>query len=141
MIFENVKDSNFKRVHDFLSGVSSIESVDDNILKNAVIALDNDKIVGCISFEEYDRIGLIRYFIFKKILSNDFLDELLEKLMINANSLKLKKIVCVADGEQIEELFLSLGFQYIEQKIFINEEKLENTLFSKSRMLYKNVIA
>jgi hypothetical protein len=139
MIFENVKDSNFKLVYDFLSGVSSIENIDDNVLKNAVIALENDRIVGCISFEEYDKFGLIRYFVFKKILSNDFLDELISKLMINANLMNLKKLVCVADTEQINELFISLGFEQINKKIFINEEKLENTSFSKSRLLYKTV--
>ena len=139
MIFENVKDSNFKLVHDFLSGISSIDTIDDNILKNAVVALDNEKIVGCISFEEYDKYGLIRYFVFKKILSNDFLDELIGRLMINAKSLNIRKLVCVADTEQIEELFLGLGFEYIDKQIFINEERLENTSFCKSKLLNKAV--
>ena len=139
MIFENVKDSNFKMVYDFLSSVSSIDGLDDHILKNAIVALDNGKIVGCISFEEYDKVGLIRYFVFKKILSNDFLDNLITKLMENAKRLDIRKLVCVADSEQIEELFLSLGFEYINKQIFINEEKLENTSFSKSNLLFKAV--
>ena len=139
MIFENVKDSNFKMVYDFLSSVSSIDGLDDHILKNAIVALDNGKIVGCISFEEYDKVGLIRYFVFKKILSNDFLDNLITKLMENAKRLDIRKLVCVADSEQIEELFLSLGFEYINKQIFINEEKLENTSFSKSKLLFKAV--
>ncbi|UKI50439.1 MAG: hypothetical protein L6U99_03145 [Clostridium sp.] len=46
----------------------SIKEIDDDIISNAIIALDNNKIVGCISYEEYGLKGLIRYFIFKKIL-------------------------------------------------------------------------
>ena len=139
MNFECVMDSNFKLVHDFLLGVSSIDSIDDRILKNAVIALENDKIVGCISFEEYDRFGLIRYFVFKKILSNDFLDVLISKLVINAGIMDLKKLICVADSEQIFDLFINLGFEQINNQIFINEDKLENTSFNKSKLLYKTV--
>ena len=139
MTFECVKDSNFKLVHDFLLGVSSIDNIDDSILKNAVIAIENDKIVGCISFEEYDKFGLIRYFVFKKILSNDFLDDLISKLIINAGLMKLKKLLCVADSVQIYDLFINLGFEQISNQIFINEDKLENTSFSKSKLLYKTV--
>ena len=56
----------FSKTIDFLKSVPSIESIEENILKNACIALNDDKIVGCISYEEFTCKGLIRYFVFKK---------------------------------------------------------------------------
>ena len=64
MRIEEINNTNSKIAYDFLSGVPSIEKIDEHILSNAVLAFDNNKIIGCISFEEYDSIGLIRYFVF-----------------------------------------------------------------------------
>ena len=65
---ERIDENYFNKTIDFLKSVPSIESVDDKILKNACVAIEDDKIVGCISYEEFGDKGLIRYFVFKKII-------------------------------------------------------------------------
>ena len=139
MKIEEINNSNSKMAYDFLCGVPSIDKIDEMILSNAVLAIDNNKIVGCISFEKYDSNGLIRYFVFKKAMPNEFLELLLNKLEENALKLDICKLVCIADNKQIEDLFISLGFNYIEERVYINEEKIENTSFKDSRLLYKKL--
>ena len=139
MKIEEINNNNSKLAYDFLSSVPSIDKIDENILANAVLAIDNNKIIGCISFEEYDSIGLIRYFVFKKAMSNDFLNDLVDKLEANALKFNIDKLVCIADNKQIEDLFIGLGFGVIEEKVYINEEKIDNTSFKNSRLLCKKL--
>lgn len=139
MKIEEINNSNSKMAYDFLSSVPSIDKIDEKILSNAVLAIDNNKIIGCISFEEYDSIGLIRYFVFKKAMSNEFLDTLVDKLEENAIKFSIDKLVCIADSKQIEDLFIGLGFYLIDEKVYINEEKIENTSFKNSRLLCKKL--
>lgn len=140
MKIEEINTSNSKMAYDFLACVPSIEKIDDKILKNAVLAIDNNKIIGCVSFEEYDSIGLIRYFVFKKALSNEFLNSLIDMLEENAIKSDIDKLVCIADNKQIEDLFIGLGFYLIEENVYINEEKIEKTSFKNSRLLCKKLV-
>lgn len=136
---ESVNESNSKDAYGFLNSVPSIKNIDEEILKNAVIVYDDSKVIGSISFEEYDSIGLIRYFVFKKNLSNSILFELLETLVINARKRELKTLVCVADNGEIKSLFEELGFSYLEKKIYINEEPIINSNHSNSHFLCMNI--
>ncbi|MDE7105898.1 MAG: hypothetical protein K2O22_01880, partial [Anaeroplasmataceae bacterium] len=120
---EKINESILNQAIEFLSSVPSIDKIDEKILNNACIAYDDDKIVGCISFEEFSEKGLIRYFVFKKVLSLDTLEELLHVLESSAKEKGLKMLVCIAECSQIEDLFKSLEFYPIrESKVFINEE-------------------
>ena len=131
----------FSKTIDFLKSVPSIESIEENILKNACIALNDDKIVGCISYEEFGSKGLIRYFVFKKALDLDYLEKLLEELRKNALKNNIKEFICVAESDQIKDLFKSLNFKDIkESKIFIDEESVTNTNFKSSIFLNKLLI-
>ena len=133
---EKIDDTFFTKTIDFLRSVPSIESVDDKILKNACIALEEDKIVGCISYEEFGNKGLIRYFVFKKVLDMSYLNRLIDKLKENAVNNKIDEFVCVAESDQIKELFRNLEFNEITNKqIFIEEENVLDTNFKMSTFL------
>lgn len=135
---EKINSSIIEDVKAFLSNVPSIDKIDEEILKNACIAYDDDKIVGCISFEVFSSKGLIRYFVFKKALSLENLEELLEVLESNARDSGINMLVCIAECCQIEELFKSLDFKAIEKKsIFLNEENILQTSFKSSLFLNK----
>ncbi len=139
MIFvKEIDDSTKELVTNFLKSVPSIENIDVNILNNAVVALEDNKVVGCISFEVYDNKGLIRYFVFKKMLGDKILSELIEKLKENGCKYNLDMFVCIAENIQIEELFSSLGFKKVDSNlIFINEEHIKKTNFKNSSFLSK----
>ena len=133
---EKIDDTFFTKTIDFLRSVPSIESVDDKILKNACIALEEDKIVGCISYEEFGNKGLIRYFVFKKVLDMSYLNRLIDKLKEKAVNNKIDEFVCVAESDQIKELFRNLEFNEITNKqIFIEEENVLDTNFKMSTFL------
>lgn len=135
----NVDENNYKEAYNFLKSVPSISGIEDSILKNGVVIMDDNKVIGSISFEIFDHIGLIRYFVFKKNLSNIILKKLMEELEVNARRLSLNQLICVADNIQIEDLFKELSFSNLNKKIFINEEKISSTNFSNSNFLYKNI--
>lgn len=135
----NVDENNYKEAYNFLKSVPSISGIEDSILKNGVVVMDDNKVIGSISFEIFDHIGLIRYFVFKKNLSNIILKKLMEELEVNARMLSLNQLICVADNIQIEDLFKELSFSNLNKKIFINEEKISSTNFSNSNFLYKNI--
>lgn len=138
---KRVDSNNIPKAIEFLKSVPSIEQIDEQILNNACIALNDEKIIGCISFEKYDHRGLIRYFVFKKALPITFLEDLLECLENTAKEDSINSLVCVAESEQIEELFKSLKFEMINKKnIFIDEEHISNTSFSKAVFLSKELI-
>lgn len=137
---EKINSVIFPTAMEFLKTVPSIENVDERILNNACIAYENDKIVGCISFEEFSDKGLIRYFVFKKVLSIEYLEALLKALEERAKDEQIHMLVCIAESSQIEELFTSLGFQPVEKKnIFINEENVKYTNFKSALFLYKEL--
>ena len=133
---EKIDDNYFNKTIDFLKSVPSIESVDDKILKNACIAVEEDKIVGCISYEEFSDKGLIRYFVFKKVLDMSYLNGLMNKLKEYAINNRINEFVCVAENEQIKELFKNLNFNEIANKqIYIEEDNVLDTNFKMSSFL------
>lgn len=137
---EKVNAFSRKKVEDFLKSVPSIEKIDEKILDNAIVAQEDDKIVGCISFEVFSEKALIRYFVFKKILSLDYLKQLLNTLEEEALKQDIEVLVCIAECSQIEELFQSLSFKPVESKmIFINEENILKTSFQSSLFLCKEL--
>ena len=137
---KEIDDSTKDIVTHFLKSVPSIECIDDNILNNAVVALEDSKVLGCISFEVYGNKGLIRYFVFKKMLNDDVLNSLIDKLKDNGYKYNLDMFVCIAENIQIEELFSSLGFIKIESNlIFINEDHIKRTNFKNSSFLCKDL--
>ncbi len=133
----NIDENNFESAYNFLKSVPSISGVDDTILKNGIVVLDDEKVIGSVSFERFDRIGLVRYFVFKKNLSNEVLKSMMDALEDNARKQNILQLICVADNFQIEDLFKELDFLNLRKNIFINEEKIALTNFSNSNFLYK----
>ncbi|MDE6655650.1 MAG: hypothetical protein K2J85_01515 [Anaeroplasmataceae bacterium] len=138
---EKINASILNQAIEFLTSVPSIDKIDEKILNNACIAYDDDKIVGCISFEEFSDKGLIRYFVFKKVLSLECLEELLHVLEDHAREKGLRMLLCIAECSQIEELFKSLEFEALkESQIFINEENVLKTNFKSALFLNKLLV-
>lgn len=137
---EKINSNNLNIFCEFLNKVPSISKLDENILKNGIIAKEYNEIIGSISFEEYDRVGLIRYFVFKKKLDNKILDEMISNLIEIAKEHNLDKLVSIADNYPTINLFKSLDFVENERDIFIDEEEIKNTNFKESVVLMRNII-
>lgn len=140
MEFNNIDSSNYNLLKIFLTNVPSIKEIDDDIISNAIIALDNNKIVGCISYEEYGLKGLIRYFIFKNIPNSMTCEYLFNNLETKIMEKGLKEIIGIAFDEITKDLFINLGFKEVDNdRIYIDETKLEKSKFKNSTFLSKNL--
>ncbi|MBQ3253100.1 MAG: hypothetical protein IJA65_00970 [Acholeplasmatales bacterium] len=137
---EKINNDNMDKIISFLTSVPSISTIDENIIKNSAAIIDDDKVVGSISFEQYDSIGLIRYFVFKRNMSNELLKNMIDSLNTTAIQKGITELVCIADNVPVFELFTELGFKEINKNIFINEEKSINTSYGNSDFLSKRII-
>ena len=73
-------EENYDNMRSFLSEVPSINQIDDEILKNAIILFLDDKIYGMISYESFFNYALIRYFVFKRGVDEMIIKELFDSM-------------------------------------------------------------
>lgn len=138
MNFHSINKDNYSMLKLFLANVPSIKEVDEEVLNNAIIAVEENKVVGCISYEAYESKGLIRYFIFKSIPQSSIFIDLFENLENKASSNGVKEIIGVAQDDQTKELFESLGFNPITGKtVFIDETNAQETQFKSAIFMSK----
>lgn len=124
----------------FLLSVPSIKEIDEDVFSNAILVLDDNNIVGSIAYEEFNDAGLIRYFVFKKILSESLVKELFLNLENKARENKIVRLFCVVDDKNIESLFLGLDFSYVEKnKVFIDEQPFEELEYGSSNIMIKTL--
>lgn len=69
MDIRHINEYDYNLVKDFLLSVKTIKDIDEDVLKNAMIVVDNNDILGAVSYEKFGISGLIRYFVFKRNLT------------------------------------------------------------------------
>lgn len=119
-----VMSSDLEMVRSFLLNVPSISDLDDNILKNGIMVTLNNDLLGFISYEAFEGRGVIRYFVFQKMLDELVLSTLFKELEKEAGSKEIKSLYCVVDNKLIQTLFESLDFKVLEKKDLYLDEKL-----------------
>ena len=119
--------------------IPSIKDVNDNIIKNSVVIWNDSNIIGNISIELYDKVGLIRYFVFRKSIKDSFLHEMINILVLKAKELNINKLICIADNIDVENLFLGLNFIKTENKVFFDEDIYTNIGFKDSSFLVYSI--
>ncbi len=137
---EKISQETFDKAKKFLLTVPSISEVDDEILSKAILVLDNSNLVGCVSYEIFTDIGLIRYFVFKKVLSESLIKELFLELEKSASLDGINKIFCVVNNDNIENLFSSLDFKFVNRDIvFIDEQSFTDLEFGDSNIMMREL--
>lgn len=126
MDIRHINEYDYNLVKDFLLSVKTIKDIDEDVLKNAMIVVDNNDILGAVSYEKFGISGLIRYFVFKRNLTNDTVVSLFKMLEETAYDDYIKDIYCVVNNGPIEELFNELGFLKEKYKmLFIDESDFD----------------
>ena len=126
MDIRHINEYDYNLVKDFLLSVKTIKDIDEDVLKNAIIVVDNNDILGAVSYEKFGISGLIRYFVFKRNLTNDTVVSLFKMLEEAAYDDYIKDIYCVVNNGPIEELFNELGFLKEKYKmLFIDESDFD----------------
>lgn len=143
MDIRHINECDYSLVKDFLLSVKTIKDIDEEVLKNAIIVVDDSDILGAVSYEKFGLGGLIRYFVFKRNLTNDTVVSLFKMLEETAYGDDIKDIYCVVNNGPIEELFNELGFLKEKYKmLFIDESDFDlegnNHAFIMKRQIKEN---
>lgn len=135
-----IEEKNITDLEKFLKSVESIKEVELEVLKNAVFIQENDDILGMISFEIFNKHGLIRYFVFKKNIVLENIYEMFRLLEESAIENDLKYLFSIVNEEKIIELFKQLDFNEIDKNYFFIEEKnVLQTKYKDSTILLKEL--
>lgn len=55
-------------VLEFMKKVTTLETVNPQIIEQSILIKQFDKVSGMVSFEAFDQVGIIRYFIYDQTL-------------------------------------------------------------------------
>lgn len=134
MHIEKINDNNIDKIKSFINRVPTINQIDEDILKNAIILMDMNEIKGIISYEKYIDRGLIRYFIFQKDVPFEELKQMVEYMSECAKNNNIKSLLSVVEQKELIIFFNDLGFlPFSIDNIYIDEVSLGNTVYKKSQ--------
>lgn len=130
-------DENSKEiVLDFISEAIDVKDIDINIVKNASYVLDNEKIIGVLSYEKFTDIGLIRYFIFKERVPLGLVIALLENVKQSAKEDNITSLLTIITNDSIKNIFEDLGFDNLEASdVYIDEVNFLNSKYKNAQIL------
>lgn len=131
-----IDEYDYDKVIDFLKNIEGIK-IDNEVINNASILVDdNEDIIGLISFEVFNNYGLIRYFIFKKIIDEISLEALFKNLLKKAKNRKVAKLFSFVHNEVTSPIFDFLGFTQIDKGSVYLEEKKFESIYNQNAFVY-----
>ena len=137
---KKANENDFDLIKSFLFEVPAIDTVDEEVLKNASVLYLEDKIYGIISYELFFNYALIRYFVFKRNVDEMVVKELFESVEENVNKKEIDYIFSLVNQGDIYNLFSSLDFKEINKDdIFIEEQNFENSKFKDTKLMIKKI--
>lgn len=124
------------KVLDFISEAISVNDIDINIVKNASYVLDDEKIIGVLSYERFTNIALIRYFVFKEKVPLGLVIALLENVKQSAKEDNITFLLTIVTDENIKKIFEELGFINVEASdVYIDEVSFLNSKYKNAQIL------
>lgn len=132
----NMKD----RVFELLSNIDNLEIDDKIIEKCAILQDDNNDIKGIISYEKFDKIGLIRYFIFKRNLDLDSLAMLYQGLEKNMSDDYIRIVIGIVNSKTVKDVFEYIGFKESNPSLLYFDETAFTKTNYKDSLIYKKAI-
>ena len=133
-------EENYDNMRSFLSEVPSINQIDDEVLKNAIILFLDDKIHGMISYESFFNYALIRYFVFKRGVDEMIIKELfdtMEELILEND---IEYIFSLVNQNEVFDLFTNLKFEEVNKDdVFIEEQNFQKSKFKDTRLMLKRI--
>ena len=107
--------ADYDHVLDFMKRVTTLETVNDEIIEQSILIKESDKVTGMVSFESFDQIGMIRYFIYDQHIVPDLLVNMFFELYRCAKEKEINQLVAIASHPYARQLFEVLGFVEIKK--------------------------
>lgn len=131
----SVDQDNKEKVVNFLREISLVHEINEEVIMNGEFVYD-EEITGLLSFEEFNKLGLIRYFIFRKVVGEEIILELFKKIITKAKARGIKALITLVVKKDAIDIFKSLGFYEIDQDdVFIEETAIKSTKFKDAYVL------
>lgn len=132
--------NDYEQVIDFLQGVHTLGEIEEDLFENAVIILNDEEIVGMITFEMFRNKALIRYFIFDRDVEEEYLVEMYEKFFENLKQKNMNKVFVIINNENIKQMFINLGFdEFPKESFFLTEETILNTKYKDATVMFYEI--
>lgn len=133
---------NFDSLKSFLFEVPAIDTIDDEVLKNASVLYLDNKIYGIISYELFFNYALIRYFVFKRNVDEMIVKELFDSIEETVAQNEIDYIFSLVNQNDIYNLFSSLDFKEISKDdVFLEEQNFKNSKFKDTKLMIKKIHA
>ena len=82
-------------VLEFMKKVTTLETVNPQIIEQSILIKQFDKVSGMVSFEAFDQVGIIRYFIYDQNIVPDLLVNMFFELYRSAKEKEINQLVAI----------------------------------------------
>lgn len=97
-------------VCDFVQKASGVKEVNEDIMSHSVLIKKEEDVIGMVSYEKFDTLGIIRYFIYNHQVNPDLLVSMFFELYASAKAAGIDQLISVANQPYACQLFELLGF-------------------------------
>lgn len=131
----SVNEENINDVINFLNELAVINDINYEVVQNGEFVLEG-KIIGLLSFEQFNKKGLIRYFIFKKVVPSELILTLFDKIVEKAKIKSIDALITMVVKKEAIEIFKELGFHNIDKEdVYIEEMNIMDSKFKDAVVL------
>ena len=108
---EEYTQEDASKIIDFIRKIQPAAEPDKQILSRSVLIKDNEDIVGMVSYESHDDMGIIRYFLYNaSITRTDIVVGMFFELYKKARENGVKRLIARVTNREVGVLFEMLGF-------------------------------
>ena len=111
-------------VLEFMKKVTTLETVNPQIIEQSILIKQFDKVSGMVSFEAFDQVGIIRYFIYDQNIVPDLLVNMFFELYRSAKEKEINIIKAV----EISTKMNKVGIHVLGYNFDINNGDLKSKL-------------
>ena len=111
-------------VLEFMKKVTTLETVNPQIIEQSILIKQFDKVSGMVSFEAFDQVGIIRYFIYDQNIVPDLLVNMFFELYRSAKEKEINQLVAITSHPYARRLFALLGFVEMKKTSNLNIPEL-----------------
>lgn len=105
----------YEAVINFMNRVTTLEAINQDLILNSVLIRKGNEIIGMVSFEQFNEIGIIRYFIYDHQVSPDLIVNMFFELYSKSKNCGVNQLISIVTHQYAIQLFELLGFIEIKK--------------------------